>query len=527
MKVKKKTIWITSGVLAVLLLATAITGVILLTRKNKAFDYLHEDLSPYLQISEKDYRGYPLTVDADGVTEDDIEMEILKTLVKNKSKEARFGGAAVKNQTVTPGDELAIWYRGYLTDEEGHETEVENACNFTSDDPGSLEIGSGSFVPGFELGLLGKNSADYAPFKKIRSGAVTTDCVAYFTYSYVSAGKTQTDATGRYDFTIGNADDLWGVGFGDFLLSQKIGETYGDMKSFSTGGDVETIYYNLTVNFITTCENAPITVDGYFPIDYENSEELRGKTVHFDVYIVTSIVYDTPELTEEFITETLKMEASGFDAYEGETLPDRYRSYVREGLLANYRETFLTAAEEAVWEHLHKVVHIDGYPESDVQAVYDDYVAGMKAQYKAYSTKYTLDKFARMYFDMDDEEDMNWQQYVRTLAESAVAEKLIFYSIARRENLLPDDEQFRKLYDELVDESVLYYAQNYYKITEDKYKTHEEYLKALADIRDEVIASYTEEYFNELVYYRFAIDKIIGFADATISGRKGIEQNEK
>ena len=118
-------------------------------------DMLNDDLSEYVEIEEKYYKGYTVTVDPARISTLDVENEIIQALCKHKSKESVTGDGVI-----SVGDVVHIYYKGYYM-KDGEKYFFQGGDNTSSKTPHELEIGSGGFIPGFEYNLIGKNPNDY------------------------------------------------------------------------------------------------------------------------------------------------------------------------------------------------------------------------------------------------------------------------------------------------------------------------------------------------------------------------------
>ena len=92
-------------------------------------------------------------------------------------------------------------------------------------------------------------------------------------------------------------------------------------------------------------------------------------------------------------------------------------------------------------------------------------------------------------------------------------EKLVFYYIVIKEGILPTDEEYKKLYDELFDEYVVYYMEGK---TEADYSDAEKYKTERAAAEKAVIEFYGDAFFRDQVYYDFAIEKLLDFSEMEI-----------
>lgn len=101
------------------------------------------EVMPEVELCE--YKGIEVEKVEYNVTDEDVENEIKNIQDKN----ARI--LEVEGRSVQQGDMLTIDYKGFISEEQ---FEGGTAENYT------LEIGSNSFIPGFEEQLVGKNKDD-------------------------------------------------------------------------------------------------------------------------------------------------------------------------------------------------------------------------------------------------------------------------------------------------------------------------------------------------------------------------------
>ncbi len=515
---KNKRVLIISAIAAVLVIAFVIGLVAVLLNSND-FDYMTSDLSPYLTISPSDYKNIPIEMAKDTVDETDIQRAINKLLFDNKSEEAEKNGYLLSNLPIQVGDVAHIYYRGYTVDENGVETDIDSACNFSDyGTPYELGIGSGSFIYGFEDGLIGMTPSEYTRFKLIRSGYVSAGTVAYISGSVLYPNGTSKEAftNVRLDLTDPNANDAWGEGFVEYLTGGKkpsSDENYSDKEIGKTldaatftyeGGSV--VYYDMKVNYVTTCEDAPYTVKTVFPINY-SSTDLRGKTVYFDVYVNGYVRYTAPEYNDEFISETLKITEAELAEYEGATLTEKHTAMLKAELEAELEATKQAVIEEAIWDYLYAKAQFKQLPEYKVIEIYSEYCAQIEEMYSYYSSSFSsLDAFARAYYDLSSTDD--WREYVSNIAKNIVAEKLIFYYVVRAEGIAVSGEGFDEIYNTLVDEHFEDYKESYADEL-DEIEDEAEKAERLAELKAEMIDSYGTAYFRENAEYEYAISEII------------------
>ncbi len=508
---KQKIIIAVSAALAAVLVAAFIIGLVNVIRQGKELDYMKDDISRYVTISEEFYKSYEIEVELLEFAEDDIDRKINKLLVDNKDKNARFDGASVHkpDYKLAVGDVANIWYSGYFM-EDGVRKSYSGMTNYTSSEAHALELGSGTFIKGFEEALIGMNLQTES-FSKISSGTVSAGDVAYVSFKTIHAdGKTSTSTSERIELGSSKTDEVYGKGFSAFLVGKAIGTAISDKFITKIGDDdADTVYYEMKVDFVTQCEDKAIKINVTFPKDYE-SENLRGKAVVFDVFVTTAVLYNTPVWNDEFVTSKLKVSADELSQYEGANLAEKYRNKIRQELSDELEEKNNALKEEAMWKFFKEKAVKKSLPDNEVLKVYREYFDDVNRQFELYQSYYTsLDAFAREYFGLESGAD--WRAYIQSRAEDVIYEKLIFYYILQKDKLVPSDEEFNRLYEENMNEYMDYYKE-LYKEEIDKCETEEEREAKIAEIKKDMIEYYGEEYFVENTYYQYAVEILVSRA---------------
>ena len=516
-----------------LIIFAAITAVALLTTfiiaiipksGSKSLDYLKDDLSKYVEVPANLYTNYPVTVEIPKVTDRDIEYEIIALLCQNKNKDDTLA-INRPNVTISVGDVANIYYRGYILNDDGTKSYFDGGCNFNNTTT-ALEIGSGSFIAGFEYNLIGKNQKDYATMTKIQKGENTkAGDIINLTYSvYYADGQAALAKTAMIDLSDPDLDETWGEGF-SLYFNKFTGIEVG--KKFATGSSDDQkltvpttkdtknsadqdIYFDMEITeAYRYSEGDVLDIEAYFPYNY-GDETLNGKTAHFEVFIKTVQDYDVPEFNDEFVTEKLKKTAEDLASYAGETLADKYKSLIRSDLEKEYEENVKSYIESQFWKTVVAGSTFKKLPEDDVQKAYDNYVIEIQNSYaNGYSNYYSsLDEFAKAYLDLGSTGD--WKAKLRSDAEYSIKQKLAFYYIIREIDLIPNDQEYQALYDELFGEYLQSYL-DYYGYT----PADANYDAKVESAKKEILATYGESYWRESVMYEFAINAIIERASVT------------
>ena len=507
---------ITIAVLAVLLLSLVLVLIICGTKEPVvySYDYFAEDLSQYISIADSDYKGYKLTVKMTEVTDATVDEWILYTLCQHSLDEAKNPG---KTAPLTAGDVLEAWYRSYIIDENGREIEL----NFSSGElgvsgvtDGKIVIGGGTMPIGIESSLIGLIIADYPSMDEIElkpGHVISEDDVLYISYSVITPAGKQYHTKVRVDLSRTDLDAEFGEGFRKALLGKVVTED-GKLESFTADGkDGKYVFDNLTIDYAYPKNAKRITLKGTLPHGYSNYDLACGE-VYYDIFPEYFTAYDTPELDAEFINETLKLTDEDLAEYDGADTVEKYRSYVRAELIRQNEEELRSIGEEAMWYHYNDAATVIAYPEDAVMEIYTKNVAEIELLWESYRDSYSsLDDFVCAYFSLTAGSD--WRAMLKSDAEAEVKEKLIFYYIIRKENLLPTEEKYRELFDAIFDEFVVYYMDGK---TEADYDSADAYNAARAEAEGAVMDYYGEEFFRHQAYYDYALDTLLDFADIEI-----------
>ena len=521
-KMTKKQLLFTiiASILIVAIVATAVVFIVRAIR-GVPVNFMKDNLSKYITISADDYKNMTIDVALEEYDDIDLIREINRILATNKSENPEYDGKAYKSEAITLGDVVSLMYRGYYTNADGKIVEI--STNFGDDAPILLEVGtgnivtdtgtSGSFITGFTDGMIGKIPADYEPFKKFGEGKVQEGDVIYLTYTAFypdSAGTYKQASAERIDLSE-DIDAIYGTGFKAFLLgtaegteAQAIG-TKLSSKTFPYGTG-SAGYSDMKIEYVTRgCESAPLTLDVTFPANYSETS-LRGVAAKFEVYISSAIIYNTPELDEKFITETLKITADDLKDHDGADTVEKYKSYLEKTIKDSIDDANEQIIVDAIWEILLAKVEVKKYPEYNVNMYYETYFNEVSYYYSVYSSYYTsIDLAATDYLSLAQGTD--WRAYLKEKAEKTTLEELVFYYIIREENFLPDKETFNTMRNSIIEAHYEYHieldSEELSKLEGDAYD------KRIAEIKAEVLEYYSDDYFSENVYYNYGMDQII------------------
>ena len=482
--------------------------------KTYSYDYFAEDLSQYISLDESDYKGYKLTVKMTEVTDELVAEYIMYTLCQHRIDEPASPG---KSTPLSVGDVLEAWCRSYIIDENGREIEL----NVSSGELGKsgvgdtkITIGEGKLPIGAESALVGIVIADYPEMSEVALKAgdvIGEDDVLYISYSVTTPAGKKSYTNVRVDLSRTDLDAEFGEGFRAALLGKAMTED-GALASFTTlGKDGRYVYDGVKIAYAYPKDAKCITVAGKLPHGYSDYD-LACETVYYDIFPEYFTAYEVPELDAKFINETLKLTDETLAEYDGADTVEKYRAYVRAELTRQHEEELRVIGEEAMWYHYNDAAKVIAYPEDAVMEIYTKSITELELLWESYRDQYsTLDAFVYAYFSISTGSD--WRAMLKSDAEAEVKEKLVFYYIIRKENLIPTEEKYRELFETIFDDFVVYYMDD--KTAED-YDSIDAYNAARAEAETAVMDYYGEEFFRHQVYYDYALDTLLGFAELEI-----------
>ncbi len=546
---KNLAIIITAAILALIIVIGVIFIVIdaINRHEEENFDYLTTDLSKYITMESKYYKDYKASIQVAKPHDIDVDVTILN-LLYSKRGEALNEGKQFTYGNISAGDKVSIYYRGYLKDKDGNEEVVDNMCNFANANPADLEIGSNTFVPGFELDLVGIDFTDANKFVKITSGKPTDDQIIYISYTKQLKGSTgnndKTTVTAeRIILATDDIDKKYGSGFEERLRGFEIGK---DGVAFESTIDGKTYNFtNVKIDFATECEKEGtyFTIECYFPYDYQ-TKSLQNRTAYFDVYVNGIVEYEAPEFTDKFIEDNLGKDDFGvtkeeLDKYSG-SYTEKMRAFIQNLLDEDYKEAYESALEEAMWNHYHNenIAVVKKYPQKKVEAVYNEYYQDVIYQFEqsggvinnalgSSTTCETIDDYAVIYLGLEYSDNKDWKATLYSMSESLVKERLILYYIMREENLTPSpaalNEQITASKKEYLDEYIDQYLAEYKDKKENYNET--EWAEFVSDREEELYSYYDDAYFTEIAYYEIALEaflkwpKVTTLDDTTVSNK--------
>ena len=493
------------------------------------FNYLDKDLSKYVTISEEDFKKISMVVAVDKPTEEDAEREITSLLVQYKKLPA---GASDPDDVIQNGSVVSIYYSGYILSEDGDREYFSGGSNLSTSAQ-SLVIGSASFIPGFEEGLIGIRPSDTAVPTIVSSGTLSEGDVVYANIEGFHPSGKNLKLYGQRLVLTPELDEEYGEGFYELLLGSELGKnvcTKTTILPSAKDGEGDFAYQNLR-SLYKTEGGKPYTVEAYFPLNY-GQDNLNGKTAYFDIYIENTTTHTLPEFTDAFLTETVGILPEKLADYEGSTLTEKYRSYVWKALEQDYESRLLDATEKKFWEKIVSVAEVKRVPRSAMLEVYDSYILDLESTYQSYLTSmgttsalYPFDTFCSEYFANSLSEGEHYTSYIKRLSKQTAGEKIIFFYAIQLLGVAPSESELSAAYEEILDEFAKqnclldesYVDQQ--KTEEEKKAAYEEYMAEIAKTREGLLEVMGEEYFLESAYYNYSFPKLLALTKITYEGK--------
>ena len=353
------------------------------------YDFFANDMAQFVTLDKSLYQAPKANVGSDYLLTDEVfDQQIQSMLYKYAT--ATNGTTQVKDQPIRYGDQAYIYYRGEVDGKE-----FEGGSNMSNSTPYKLGIGSGSFIPGFEEGLIGVVPAD-------------------------------------------------------------------------------------------TSKEAPYPLHVTFPENYGG--DLSGKDAIFYVVVEYVVQYDVPELTDKFVSETLKYTTEDELPEKEGALVEHYLDALRESMEDSMKESAEASAYAMVMEELLGKLTFTNCPQNEIDYYYDYYINEFEYYYSYYSYMYgynSFDEFAVDYMGLDKGAD--WKSALTENCTKMVKSCILVHAIAENEGIEQiSDEEF----DQELEEMVEYYDGKY---------TTEQLIEQVGEdaIRDSILSAKVQELIME------------------------------
>lgn len=469
----------------------------------EAFDYRGGDYSEYLTLEESVYAGktvflpYPALI-----TDAELDAEIESILRSYGTRKY------VTDRAVKEGDTVLLYYQG-LMEKEGEWVAFEGGTSKNFGSPQTLTIGSGQFIDGFEDGLVGAVPRDTCRVDTAGENAVTADGTFFVNLRYTYLKDGEEKEVKRDNIFVDLAENRMGEGFATAVLGMRAGEEKSFECRFDADSDGTEDTVSMTVKVTGVLLLHAHETTARFPDSYPRNPSLAGKSVKFLVWIDSIVEIISPELTEQFIKETLKFESEESD------LIHAFREQVRANMQEARDEAIQNAKLSAAWDDLLEGVAVLKLPERDVAA----YATNEKA--KAEQTMYrymmsgnffaSFEEFVISYYGLDEEPSgFDADAYFERLGERAVTQRMLFHLLRVRHGLTLEGEALDAAVDAYLAEAVASRSTAEKTYTKDEIRAEieenygigylEYYVQSTSEserVNDFLIARYTVEYASE------------------------------
>ena len=398
-----------------------------------AFDYENCNFEEYFTLDPHVYEGMTVKTELPKtVTQDELNDELLEM--------CRYYGTPydVIDRAVADGDNLKLYYKGVLVGKDGTETPFNGGTVMTFGSPTNLVIGSGTFIDGFEEGLIGVVPKDTYFFETETTAKIAEDSVAHLTYTgtYEGASKPITGDKKLHDLSKKPFCDA----FAAELYGASVGETREFTCEYDANGDKtnETVTFTVTVNDILRLQATTVTVT--FPTVYPSSPDLAGKNAKFYVWIEAIQEIEPATLNATFLKDVLKYETEETDVVA---------AFCRE-YLDNMQEQRDAVNENdtlnGIWDCLFEKATFKKLPEGEAEAA----AKSMKEEAEYYHSYYinqgysfkSLGDFVIQYYGLKDKDAATFDvdAYFKAEAEKSVKRYLIFWYLLEEYGLTISDE---------------------------------------------------------------------------------------
>ncbi len=318
------------------------------------YDYFTNSMSSFVTVDKALYASFTANVGSQYVLTDKVFEAQVQSMLYEYATPTN-GTEKVTDQPIRLGDMAYIYYRGEVDGKE-----FEGGSNMSDTSPYGLGIGSGSFIPGFEEGLIGVVPAE-------------------------------------------------------------------------------------------TDKDNPYPVHVTFPENYGG--DLSGKDAIFYVVVEYVVQNDIPELTDQFVEETLKYKPETELPDEEGALVKDYLANLRKGMEENLAESAKAAAYSMVMDELSAKLTFNAYPEGEVEYYYNNYIKQFESYYSYYSYLYgynSLDEFAVDYMGL--EKGADWKAALTEDCKGMVESSILVHAIAENEGIEEiSDEEFKAELEYLVE----------------------------------------------------------------------------
>lgn len=447
---------ITKIIATLLLVATMAT--LLVSCGNRHYDYMANDLTPFLSEAAPDFKKLTVTVDPPVTVSADEAAAFI-----NLIREADAESEVLTEGVMQSGDVMSFRYRVSLDGKN-----IDGLSNYLSTNPTSVTLGTkgDKFITDreevFEQAILdaAANLKDYKLVERA-SGAVGEDKIVYI--SFVATYKNAEGKSEVYDSESCVRIDL----------SDEDG-AYSDLYETIAAADcgrkvTKEIYipekeaiatYEISVHFAVT-EEISLDIPVTLPENYDANGDfasLGGKTVVFHLVPLSVTRKDLPELTSDYMKEVLdticgkKLDGTVTE----ETFREEIFNTLQEYENYAYEERIYLAIDEEIRAIGDRIVKT--YPKLALSEARKENDSYLKLAYDEHVEKNGSSKFPtfldykKAILKVNTEEAVEAQ--INTYAETSVREYIIYYTAAKALGISHTEEEIDAAYNEYLKSAV-------------------------------------------------------------------------
>ena len=220
-----------------------------------------------------------------------------------------------------------------------------------------------------------------------------------------------------------------------------------------------------------------LSLDLTFPETYYNEPAYAGEEVHFDVHVHEVCEQELPEYTDDFVRAYL-----GYDSIAD------YEAAARQALTEHYQEIYYKYIAAQIWDAVVENTTVKQYPEKEL----NDFCTQRTEFDKAYAELLGLnfESYLDAFYGITEDE---YDTQLRTEGEAKIKEEMIYFAIARLENITLTEEEYQKL--------ALEYAKN----------------EELASV-EALEAIYDKDTIRTVLMEDKVVRRVVDLADVTIQG---------
>ncbi len=420
-----------------------------------AFDYA--DSYKYVSLDKNVFVGktFPVSLHKT-VTDAELEQAFQEILLEMGST------VDVTDTAAKEGDTVKIYYQG-VENVEGVEVAFEGGTYMSFGSPYSLILGSGSFIDGFEEGLIGVIPQDTYACTTDPSVTVEQDSYIHVklngTYYKAGASEPTTLTTGNKSKLINLSQCPYGDDFAEGVTGACVGDQLEFDCRYDADGDGEEDLVSFCVEILDLLQLHAHEVQATFPQDYWE-ETMAGKTVKFYVWVEAIEVPVPAEVNQELWEEL------GYTTDEEDVLA-AFLCDLREEMQAMRDEDCRSEAVERIWEKLMESAVLSEYPANEVATMVADIKAEADYYYRYYTNYgYTFkdyNDFVIRYYSVPAEETENFDAdaFFEKVAKEGVKSRMLSWYLFSEYDVTVAADELDQSVNDFLQEQANYFAQQY------------------------------------------------------------------